>query len=336
MSRAILIVDDDPMALRLLRHHLVSAGHVVLSAENGLAALELIRHNADPPSLVITDWDMPEMNGIDLVRHLRHDADEGMGYVYTIVLTGNDSEDRIVEAIEAGADDYLTKPFRRNELLARLRAGERIVELERNLARRTREVFRSNAEMELANRKLNRMATTDELTGCPNRRAAMTALDRQWKFASERGEPMACIMLDIDHFKAFNDEHGHDLGDLVLKQTATALMDQTRAREPAYRVGGEEFLVLCPRSDAAGAVSAAERLRAAIEATVIEHSNGPFHVTISLGVAERTPDMEKPDDLLKRADEALYEAKRGGRNRVALRSGSSSVPAEVIPERRSA
>ena len=207
--------------------------------------------------------------------------------------------------------------------MARVRAGERIIQLQADLERRNREVHRINAEMEIthhklaeANAKLNLMATTDELTGLTNRREAMARLAHAWAAADRHGHPLACIALDIDHFKSFNDGHGHALGDLVLKKTARILQRTARKDEPVCRMGGEEFLVLCEQSTEAMAAVGAERLRTAIESGVVQCDDLDLRVTVSLGVAERTPEMRDPDHLLKAADEALYAAKHSGRNRV--------------------
>ena len=318
---SILIVDDDPAALKLLERHLVAGGRKVLSATNGTEALRAIVTHAPP--IVITDWAMPEMDGLELCRAIRDH--ELIGFIYLIILTAHADKDRIVTAFEAGADDYLTKPFHSKELLARLRAGERIVQLQDDVEKRTREVHRANAEMaiaagklEEANELLTRLATTDELTGLLNRREAMRRLDEQWRVSKREQAPLACIGLDIDHFKSFNDTQGHAFGDLVLKETARVLKSTVRAGTSVCRVGGEEFLIICPNTTNEGAVQAAERLRSAVEQHRITDGNTEVGINISLGVAERTGAMSKPDDVLKAADDALYVAKRTGRNRVCV------------------
>lgn len=324
----VLIVDDDKASLLLLERHLTLSGFEVLKASNGAEAMRTIL--SEGPPIVITDWVMPELDGMSLCRAVR--SEEGMGFVYLIVLTGHSNEDKLVEAFEAGADDFLVKPCNRKELLARIRAGQRIVRLERDLAQRTREVHLHNAQMAIVNDRLNRMATTDELTGVLNRRAAMLRLHEDWATAVRAGQPFACVLLDIDHFKKFNDNYGHDVGDLVLRETAKMLQKTTRLGEAVARVGGEEYLVLCPLSTAGMAAKAAERLRTAIAGHLIQHGTQSLAVTISLGVAERVPAMETPDDLLKAADEALYVAKRAGRNRVHVAGTPLQAPdAEAAP-----
>lgn len=320
MDRRVLLVDDDLDTVKLVQCHLHGAGYQVLTATNAHDAMRVLLDDAPP--ILVTDWEMPDMSGLELCRTVR--GHEGIRFVYVIILTAHVGEDRLVEAFEAGVDDYVTKSGSERELLARLRAAERIVSLEADLARKTREVYRYNAEMELANRKLeianeklHLAATTDELTGLINRREAMRRLTEHWALATRHGEPLACISADIDHFKLFNDTYGHAIGDQVLRQTAAALRETARAEDVVCRVGGEEFLVLCPRSAVDQAMTAAERLRCAVEACTHVHGGTRLHVTISAGVAERLPSMTHPYDLLLAVDRALYDAKRAGRNRVA-------------------
>ncbi len=319
-SRRILIVDDDPSALALLSRHLRTAGYTVLTAENGVEAIRVLV-NEGPP-LVITDWIMPEMDGLELCRAIR--AHEGITFAYVIIVTARQTaEDRLVEAFEAGADDYLCKPINPRELLARLRAGERIVDLQQELDNRNREVHwyvakmeTTNAKLGEANTELNRMATTDELTGLTNRREAINQLSRLWASAERHNTPLACIAMDLDHFKSCNDQYGHAIGDIVLREVAAILHGAARRDEYVCRIGGEEFLVLCPQSTEEMASVGAERLRRAVEGAVVPHGDLALRITISLGVAERTPDMKTPDDLLRAADRALYAAKDAGRNTV--------------------
>ena len=310
----VLIVDDDPSALALLERHLLDAGYQVHKAENGARALEVLRET--PIRLIITDWMMPEIDGLELCRAVR--SAEGIGFIYVIILTAHADRRRLVEAFDDGADDFLSKPFDRHELLARLRAGKRIVELEAGLAERSRTLHRVNAEMAILNAKLERMATTDELTGLVNRRQAVAKLGEQWASAERYGHPLSCIMLDIDHFKKFNDRYGHATGDLVLKEIATVMIESARGTDTCGRLGGEEFVVLCPNVDAAGAEACAERIRSSVASHRVNYQEQDLAVTASLGVADRDDGMTGPDDLLRAADEALYAAKDAGRNRVQV------------------
>ena len=313
-QQRILVVDDDAFILSMLTKYLSDAGYEVLTASTGVEALRIIHSEGCP--LVITDWMMPEMDGLDLCRAIR--ASEGVGFAYVIMLTAQTDEDSLAKAFDAGADDYLAKPCRKQELLARLKAGVRALTSEAKVAMQQLAIHKTNAELETLNDKLQRMATTDELTGLPNRREAMARLADYWAAANRADEPLACMMLDIDHFKRCNDTHGHDVGDAVLRDTARVLKRCARAGETVFRLGGEEFVVLCPGATTETAAVGADRLRAAVEANRIEQGRVSLGVTISVGVAERSHRSSSPDDLLKLADGALYEAKRSGRNRVCV------------------
>lgn len=333
----ILIVDDDPSALALLERHLTKAGYEVATAEDGVEAMRFLQTTNAP--IVITDWVMPKMDGLELCRAIR--AHEGIPFAYVIVVTGQETADgRLVDAFDAGADDYLCKPYKAKELLARIGAGERLIRLQKELDTRNREVHRYNAEVEIANSKLeaaneelNRMATTDDLTGLFNRREALSRLSDAWVSTERHGNPLACVTLDIDRFKNCNDAYGHDAGDVVLKETAKALLAAARRDEPVCRVGGEEFLIICSGSSEALAAIGAERLRRAVEDTVIHCGDLTLGVTISLGVAQRTPKMKSPDELLQAADNAMYRAKDAGRNCVCLAGEVEEEPSAGDPHR---
>ncbi len=322
---SILIVDDDPFALTLLGRYLTDAGHSVVTAPNGAEALRMLL--ADGPPIVITDWSMPVMDGLELCRAIR--SHEGIAFAYVIMLTATGPDtDQITAVFDAGADDYLCKPFKHKELLARLRAGERIVRLHQTVERRNRELHRVNAQMAVAysqlgeaNEKLNRLVMTDELTGLINRREAIARLSSAWAAAERRGSQLSCIMMDIDRFKHCNDAYGHAAGDAVLKETSRILRAAARRDESVCRIGGEEFFVICPQSSADQAAVGAERLRRAVADSIVHVHGLELRMTISAGVAERTPAMHSPDDMLRAADHALYAAKHSGRNRVCLAEG---------------
>ncbi|MCG8404228.1 MAG: diguanylate cyclase [Phycisphaerales bacterium] len=323
-SKKILIVDEDPADLKLITEMVKELGIEILTAATGQEALRVIA--SEEPRIVITDLTMPEMNGLQLCETLRRH--EGIRFIYIIVVTGRGSG-KMIEAFNAGADDFLTKPLNKDELLVRLRAADRIVCMESDLAKRTREVHRTNAEMAVAHKQLNRanerlreMATTDELTSLLNRREAMSRLSELWAARDRYDQNFSCIMVDIDHFKSFNDLHGHAAGDEVLKETAELFMKNIRQTDNACRIGGEEFLILCSNVGVDGAAVCAEKLRVEIEEHAYMYHHEELKVTVSLGVAEPTPDMEGPDDLLKAADKALYRSKDLGRNRVTVAEGS--------------
>lgn len=328
MPKRVLIAEDDTFASRLLEKYLTLSGYKVLKAGDGKAALRMILEHAPP--IVITDWMMPEMSGIELCRALR--TQEGIGSIYIVIVTAHSPAERLVEAFEAGADEFLAKPINRQELMARLRAAERIIRLEQDLARRMRDIHRLNAEMAVANEqlasvneKLLYMATTDELTKLVNRREALNRLDQYWAHWKRHGHPFTAIMLDIDRFKRINDTHGHAAGDAILEQTAEVLLKGIRASDMVCRLGGEEFLVICQETDEQGGVTCAENLRGRIASHVFLHGRKHIPVTISLGVAEARSNMSDPDALLCAADEALYAAKNSGRNRVVSASESAMV-----------
>jgi diguanylate cyclase (GGDEF)-like protein len=249
------------------------------------------------------------------------------GGVAIIMLTVHNTEAAKVEALDAGADDFVTKPFNPRILLARVQAGQRLIELQRQVEADKKLRMRQVAEMGLITRKLRAAALTDVLTDLPNRRYALTRLEQEWTNAARTNRPLSVVMLDIDHFKKVNDTYGHDVGDIVLKQTAAVLRTRTRRGDVVCRLGGEEFLVINVNSDMTSAVMCAERLRTAVEANLVTCEGFSGRVTVSLGCAERTPAIADIDDLLKAADEAVYVAKAAGRNvtREAQRPLSESA-----------
>ncbi|MFK7960949.1 MAG: diguanylate cyclase [Phycisphaerales bacterium] len=336
-SSSILLVDDDPMILHMGRTLLTRAGYRVRTAEDGPTAIAAIRK--EDPGILVTDWMMPGMTGIDLCRTLREMEREMGRHIYTIMLTALGEPDRLVEAFDAGADDYLSKPFHAQELVARVGAGARLVALKQRLDHKERELQKRNAELEVAyqkltqaNQQLDRMALTDELTGLMNRRAAMKTAGQRWDEVSELGGSMSCVMMDLDHFKSVNDTWGHEVGDDVLRATAAVLKATTRSGETVFRLGGEEFLLFCPNAGSCHAINGAERIRRQIEDMCVMSGTTRIPVTLSLGVAERRPDMHSLKDLIRAADDALYFAKHSGRNRVATFEESIAATDEPSDE----
>lgn len=329
-SFRILVVDRDADVRALLVEYLTRAGYAVMQARDGAEALSLMLTNGLP--IVITGLEMPNMDGLDLCRAIR--THPGIAFTYVILATARDaSDERIVEALDAGADNVLTKPFRCNELLARLRAAERIAKLQLDLEARRRQGHKYNAEMEIANAKLAtfnehlvRMATTDELTGLVNRREALNRLSQAWASATRSEKPLSVIMMDLDHFKACNDSNGHAVGDAALKGLADVMSNTAREEESVCRIGGEEFLIICPQSAEESAAVGAERIRHAVEQHVIQFDGISVQLTVSLGVAQRSKTMNSPDALLRAADKALYAAKHSGRNTVCLASRVGATP----------
>jgi len=312
----ILIIDDDERMLRLLRHHLVKNGFEVFSVRKGEEGLHLALELH--PQIVITDWMMPGMSGVKLCEALG--KTETGRKVYKLMVTAREDDEQVVEAFEAGADDYVVKPFNPRILLARVRAGVRMVQMREKVEESERVRQRQVAELGILNRRLRNAAMTDPLTELPNRRYAMSRLKQEWQSVVRTGRPLSVVMLDVDNFKKVNDECGHDVGDIVLRETASVLRSITRQSDVLCRVGGEEFLCINVGSALDDAAECAERLRRCVESHVIDH--GSFkqqHITCSFGVAERGGEMACFDDLLKLADQALYEAKQAGKNRVVAR-----------------
>jgi two-component system, cell cycle response regulator len=314
MFEEVLIADDDPVSRRLLQVSLGNAGYRVDAAADGAEALRVL-NQPDSPRLVILDWLMPGMDGVEVCRMVRASAREP--YQYIILLTAKGHQTEIIEGLEAGADDYITKPFDLQELKARLRAGKRILELQEQLVS--------------AREQLRIQATHDSLTGLFNRRAIEEALDREATRCRREKKPVGVILADVDHFKLINDTYGHQAGDAVLQEIARRMSASLRAYDSVGRYGGEEFLVVVPGSDLAAAAELAERLRQGIAAQPVSTDSAMIPVTVSLGVAVSADQPGGLEDLLRRADEALYAAKDRGRNRVetALGQEESSQRAEV-------
>lgn len=303
-SMKILIVDDDPVLRQILQTYLVRAGYEVALAEDGRAAWEIWQK--EHLRLVITDWMMPIMDGPELIRRVR--GASFSGYTYIIMLTAKEGKNDVVFGLEAGADDYLTKPFNAGELRARISIGERILGLEANLNQ--------------ALTRMEELATHDPVTSLLNRRALYTHAEAELNRATRDRKPLSFVMLDIDHFKSVNDRFGHLMGDKALNVVAATLAHNKRPYDWAGRWGGEEFLLILPSTDLAEATMVAERLRTSIHEASIPLTNGEtLSLQASLGVAStsQAPDAAYTLDLLvHQADEALFRAKRAGRNRVCV------------------
>ena len=298
--KRVLIADDDRISRHRLRAMLSKQGYEVTCAEDGEEARHILAQD-NAPQLVLVDWMMPGMSGIELchlVRQQRRGA-----YVYVLLLTARDNQEDILQGMRAGADDYVTKPFDAHELMMRLHAGQRVLDLQ--------------ARLLATQHTLEVQATHDALTGLLNRRAIMDALDREASRANRTGEPLAVVMCDLDHFKRINDTYGHPVGDQVLKEAASAMRSWTRRYDSVGRCGGEEFLIVMPGCGWSQAASAAERLCKRIAEARTCTLNGHVPTTLSLGVAVSHPtNALTPDAMLKAADGALYRAKALGRNRV--------------------
>ncbi|MHB1022023.1 MAG: GGDEF domain-containing response regulator [Acidobacteriaceae bacterium] len=297
----ILIADDDAVSRRMLEKMLERAGYEVQSAENGRDAVEQLFH-ADGPRLLLIDWMMPEMDGPGVCREVRNRHDHA--YTYIILLTSKQSKEDIVMGLEAGADDYLTKPCHIEELKARLRTGQRILQLEDTLVE--------------AREEMRFKATHDALTSLWNRGAVLSLLERELQRAKREHNPISLLLCDLDHFKQVNDVHGHLVGDFVLQETARRLSTAVRPYDAVGRYGGEEFLILLTGCNADDVQERAEQIRLAIANSPIQMESGTLPLSISIG-ALTTDGAQQPmntADLLQRVDTALYQAKAAGRNRV--------------------
>lgn len=307
----VLVADDSRTIRNVLSTIIGRWGFVASEATNGEEAWRRLQEPG-APRLALLDWEMPRMNGPEVCRLLRGREGEGASYTYVLLVTSRSAKYDMVAGIEAGADDYVVKPFDEHELRARLRTGRRIVELQRELYR-LKEMFREQSR-------------TDPLTGCLNRRAIMERLAGELSRASREGSSLSVGVVDIDRFKQLNDTLGHPAGDAALCELARRMQSALRGSDAFGRTGGEEFVVLWPGAEVSGARFAGERLRHAI-------ADGPFvvagtrlPVTVSVGVTSTAGD-EAPEIVLARADQALYAAKRNGRDRVEV----AAPLAHVLP-----
>ena len=313
--KTVLLVEDEPttrmMTEALLRNLL---GCTVHTATNGRDALALALQVM--PQIVISDWLMPVMDGIEFCRALRA-TDWGQS-MYVIMLTGVETEEKVVEAFEAGVDDYITKPINHRALNARMRAALHYVKLLESWEHDRAQLKQFAAELAVSNRRLEHAAMTDLLTGLPNRRAGMQALAKAWSVSMRTGQPVAALMIDVDHFKSINDSYGHAIGDRVLQEIARVIQAAARKHDNVSRVGGEEFLLVCQDAEQQMALVVAERLRKLIKALRIDLGKDVIQLTASIGVATREPAFAEADDMVQNADKALYAAKKAGRDRVCL------------------
>ena len=324
MPMNILIADDDATVRIVLEQTLRDQGHKVAVAVNGREALKLAIEGK--PQLVISDWVMPELDGLMFCRALR-DTDEGRR-MYFILLTGMAHDEELVEGFEAGVDDYVTKPFNPKVLTARLRAAERVIRMQEETQRDSLNLRKFATELAVANRRLQQAALTDALTGLPNRRHLMERMEQEWAIAARNQRPFALMMVDIDAFKQVNDVHGHEVGDQVLSKVAALLRQSARVEDVVGRLGGEEFVVVCPGANLAMGVRLAERLRQSLAQQMVQVGSVSLQVTVSIGVSQQDSTTVTVDEVMRRADAALYRAKRDGRNRVSgLALGDSGAQA---------
>ncbi len=306
----VLVVEDSKVTLKVLTGYLASMGITApLLAENGQQALELFRQHR--PDIVVLDARLPDIDGFDVARKMRKlEREEEWSAI--IFLTAMNSDEDLARGIAAGGDDYLVKPVSETVFHAKVRAMQRLVEMQRKLVEVTR-------KLDAANGELQRLSTTDALTGIANRRALDDFLSREWRRCLRMKKPLSLVMLDIDYFKLFNDRYGHQSGDDCLKQVAAQIARAApRASDLAARYGGEEFMLVLGETDLEGALWMAERVRQMIaDLKVTHYATDSKFVSISCGVVSVLPDEQKSIEILVQSvDAALYQAKRGGRDRV--------------------
>jgi two-component system, cell cycle response regulator len=295
----VLIADDSATSRAMLRSVLTRWGYDVVMAENGKEALDILAKD-DPPPMAVLDWVMPELTGPEVCRRVRETLREP--YTYILLLTSKNTKGETVEGLEAGADDYIVKPFDQHELQVRLRAGQRIIDLQLNLLQ--------------AREELRERASKDLLTMLPNRSAIAHTLENEISRCHRDHRTVGIILLDLDHFKKVNDTLGHFAGDAVLRETALRLRSNMRPYDQVGRYGGEEFLVVLPNCDLEQAANQAERMRHRLHATGMLVDGQELQVSASFGVTISDGSERSPDVFVRVADEALYRAKANGRNRI--------------------
>jgi two-component system chemotaxis response regulator CheY len=299
----ILIAEDDRSSRRLLKINLVAAGYEVVEAEDGQKAWDALQQ--EHFRLVITDWMMPVLSGLQLIQRIRTELKGG--YVYTIIVTALEDKSHVIEGLDAGADDYLSKPFYSEELLARIKIGERILTLEDGLRE--------------AEEQMEHQAMHDALTGLLNRRAIQKHALAEVNRAERSSTQLSILLMDLDHFKLVNDRYGHAAGDQALQLFAGVLLASVRPYDWVGRWGGEEFLCVLPGAALNDAGLVAERIRLGTEQLAPPATDqGSFKLTVSIGVAsaENVEGTIQLDNLVRAADLAMYKAKSSGRNQVCL------------------
>lgn len=288
----VLIADDDNISRTILAKRIAEWGYETLTAQDGNQALEVFQNNNI--AIAILDWMMPGLSGLELCKNIRKANLEH--YTYIILLTSKDSQKDINKGLEAGADDYITKPFNPPELRARLKTGSRIIELQA---------------------QLHEQAIHDDLTGLLNRAEILRILEEEYERAFREDRILGVMMLDIDYFKKVNDAHGHPIGDAVLQETAGRLQTCLRSYDKMGRYGGEEFIIIIANTSELKMKSISERLRKKIEDEAFTTAAGELEITISIGyITTKFSKVRSESDLIKLSDDALYQAKDSGRNCV--------------------
>ena len=312
-SFPILIVEDNPVSLKMLEMMMRKAGYEVVLAKDGFQALSILQDQFFP--IVITDWVMPKLDGLELCQRIRQM--NSSGYVYLILFTTKDSKGDIVAGLEAGADEYLTKPVNPDELFARLKTAKRILKLESSLKKK--------------NEEIRLLSITDQLTGAFNRQYLSEQFPAEIKKCSRYRQPLSLLMCDIDNFKKINDSYGHSTGDLLLQGFAGRLKKSLRKEiDWIVRFGGDEFLIVMPNIDLNGACGAAERLCALFSEEVFAIKDRQIRITACFGVSAIDPIRQDnpitPESLIEQVDECLHQAKKAGRNRIQTITCQNYLP----------
>jgi diguanylate cyclase (GGDEF)-like protein len=297
----VLVVDDDDDGLYILKLLLSKMKYEVHTAKDGEEAL----HKAEAlvPDIILLDVMMPKLNGFEVCKRVKA-TPEGM-YIPIILLTAKSELMSKIEGLDCGADEYLTKPYDMSELTARIRSMLRIKQL--------------NDSLRNANKQLEELSVTDELTKLYNRRYINKKLEDEFRRAQRYKRPMSCVMFDADHFKSVNDTYGHKFGDLVLKEISAIIQETVRLVDICGRFGGEEFIAILPDTDLDNALILGERIRKKVEAHEFKDENHTIHKTISIGISSAPDELIKDEfQLVEWSDKALYHAKNNGRNKVVL------------------
>jgi len=307
----ILLVGDDSAIQQSYKKMLETAGHTMTIASSAASALAQIKIR--PPQLIISNLDMQGMDGIECCKALRKHPE--WHKIFVFIVTDQNNTDRLVEVFDAGANDYLTTPINEKILMARINAAQRIIHMQETQEEDRLQLRQFADELAISNQRLQVLALTDELTDLPNRRYGIERLDQEWAVAIRGSRPVTCMMIDIDHFKSINDIYGHPVGDEALKLIAQSLRQAARKQDIVCRLGGEEFLVICPDTDSSAGFQYAERLRQFVSAQTLSAQGGKIHFTVSIGLTDNT-NLTSSEAMLHQADERLYAAKSAGRNRT--------------------
>jgi len=290
----ILIADDKSVNRHMLKNMIHEMGMESIEAQDGEEAWEILQRD-DAPQIILLDWVMPKLSGLEVCRRICLDRLQASKYSYVILVTSKDKDEEITAGFLAGADDYITRPFNGNELRMRLRVGVRIVQMQDDLLR---------------------LLHWDTLTNALNRRAVLERLATEIKRSTRVNSPLSIAMLDIDHFKEINDTHGHLIGDRVLTEVVTRILNSLRSYDLIGRYGGDEFILIFPNTTGQDAHTLCDRIHDSFSQNPLVADQLKLFITVSVGVVSSGTTPYLSDDLIRFADDALYKAKRSGRNQV--------------------